>query len=273
MLDRSDGGAVRAVVENQRIDLLVDVVAYTLEQTQQLLASIGGRVSRYVMISSSDVYRNYALLQRREVGAADEGILREDAPLRTSRFPYRGEIMRGPDDPQRWMDFYDKIPIEEAVRSVRCAWTILRLPMVFGAGAPQARFAWMIVPMLRDKDIEAPSGWLDWITTYDYVDNVGSAAAVAALRSEAQNRVFNIACFEPVSHSTWIERFRSATGWTGAVRSTSDSSNPVARATSAIDLRIPLQVSGETFTRQFGFTPLVSVEQAVDQTVHAAKAS
>lgn len=74
--------------------------------------------------------------------------LAEDAPLRSRAFPYRRAALRAADDPDQYLDDYEKIPIEAAVLRRAGAWTILRLPMVYGPGAKQRRFAWAIEPML-----------------------------------------------------------------------------------------------------------------------------
>ena len=55
-----------------------------------LLDALAGRVRRYVLISSCDVYRDYGLLTQTEAGEPNAGPITEAAPLRTSRYPYRG---------------------------------------------------------------------------------------------------------------------------------------------------------------------------------------
>ena len=76
--------------ETRSITTIIDVIAYTEADTLPLLSAIDGRVERYVMLSSADVYRNYGLLHHLETGTPNS-ILTEDAPLRRSRLPYRGE--------------------------------------------------------------------------------------------------------------------------------------------------------------------------------------
>ncbi len=64
----------------------------------------------------------------------------EDAPLRDRRYPYRGEVPRATDDPERWLDDYDKILVEQAVMGeLSLPGTVLRLPMVYGPGDLQHR--------------------------------------------------------------------------------------------------------------------------------------
>lgn len=271
-LDRSDSAAVVTLIRDRKVDVVVDMAAYTLSGTQPLLESLGPLGLRYLLLSSADVYRNYGLLLRREAGTPDEGALTETAPLRSTRFPYKGACPRAGDDPQAWMDFYDKIPVEDAVRQLMGDWTILRLPMVFGPGDPQRRFAWVALPMLRGEDIEAPSPWLDWITTYDHVENVGEAARCAAMHPEAKRKTFNLASWPPISHREWVDTFREYTGWSGKLCSSASSDNPLARSTAALDLTVPLVISGEAIRRDLEFVAPVSTSKAIASTLEAFRA-
>lgn len=265
--DRARPEEIVRIVLDQKVDTVVDMVAYALADTQPLLAALQGFVGRHVLISSCDVYRNYGLLQRIEAGAPDTGPLAETASLRTSRFPYRGGRPRPPGDPARWMDDYDKIPIEAAVRDMACDWTILRLPMVYGPGDRQRRFRWAIRPMLAEAPVlEAPRAWLAWTTGYGFIGNVGAAIVHAAGHAKAARATFNIADEPAMDHGGWIERFRAVTGWTGAVEPT-DADTPFAQAVSGMDLSAPLNISSGRMRAELGFTPPVEAVIAARLTV------
>src|SRR5258708_27877856 len=113
-LDRADTGAVVRAAEGA--DGVVDLLAMTLAASAPLIAALAGRVDRYVLASSGDVYRQYGALRRKEPLEALLKPIPEDAPLRTVAFPYRGDARRPRGDPQDWTDDYDKIPIARAAR-------------------------------------------------------------------------------------------------------------------------------------------------------------
>jgi nucleoside-diphosphate-sugar epimerase len=105
-------------------DLVIDMWCMTEEHAKTLVDHF--RDERLIVMSSGDVYRNYDGLRGRYSGAPDPIPLREDSPLRETRYPYRGaRHAAGTED---FANDYDKILVEETVRDPRA--TILRLPAV-----------------------------------------------------------------------------------------------------------------------------------------------
>lgn len=263
--DAADPTQVLNAVRAHAIDVVVDVIARTHARTGPLLEALDGQIARYVMVSSCDVYRNYGLLHRRETGTPDLDLL-ETSALRASRHPYRGSQPRAPDDPLRWHDDYDKIPIEDAVRSLAAPWTIARLPMVYGPGDRQARFAWALGAMLGGAGhIEAPTAWLDWTSTYSFAANVGAAVCLAAIHPAAAGSAVNIADSEPASNRQWFERLRAVTGWRGALVET-DALWPTLQG---LDLSVPLAVNAAWSRTTLDFTPDISIEASLAATTAA----
>jgi len=255
---------IAQLVREHCIDIFIDFVGYAGPETQALLAEIDADIQRYVLMSSADVYRNFGLLHQIETGQADPGLLTEDAPLRRAHYPFRLPETRPKDDPQKWMDDYDKLHVEAVTREMASDWTICRLPMVFGPGAKQNRFLWAIAPMLANaSEITAPQAWLNWTTTYGFVENVGTAIALAATHPAASRQTFNITDTEPVSHKVWLDRIADITGWSGTVTQNESADHPIAQATQTLDLSIPLPVSGERLRDVLGFVPPVSVDEAL----------
>ena len=235
--DRTDTAHMQRLISEHDITTIIDVIAYTEADTLPLLAAIDGKVERYVMLSSADVYRNYGLLNRTEIGTPSTH-LTEDAPLRTRLYPYKQSQPRADSDPQKWMDEYDKIPLENAVRVMQSDWTILRLPMVYGAAGKLNRFDWITKPILRgEAAIRAGAAWLEWVTTYSYIGNVADAIVHTAKHTAARNEMFNITDHAPMSHREWIAAFAECANWTGEIRI--DESQ--ASATANLDLSVPLQ--------------------------------
>lgn len=266
--DRADPASAYAAIRAHRIDVLIDMVAFTAVETGRLLAAIDGAVAHYVLVSSLDVYRNYGLLHRTEKGRPDPSPLDERAPLRTRLYPYRADPPRAADDADAWLDAYDKIPIEQAVRRIAHPWTILRLPMVYGPGDRQRRFGWAIGPMLAGVEaIGLPPAWLGWTATYGYVENVAAAVAAATGRDEAFRRTFNVTDSDPVPHRVWLQRFARAAGWSGRVEAHGDAPFPGGAAFAALDFGVDLSVSGQALRDALGVTPPVALDDALTRTL------
>ncbi|MEO0982257.1 MAG: NAD-dependent epimerase/dehydratase family protein [Pseudomonadota bacterium] len=267
--DRDDPAAIARLCEAERIETVIDMVAMSEASTTPLFDPLAGRIERYVLISSCDVYRNYGLLHRSETGEALAAPACEDSPLRSNRYPYRAETPRAADDPARWMDDYDKIPVEDAARAqAGFEWTILRLPMVYGPGDRQRRFRWLAEPILAGADeIAAPAAWLDWRTSYGFVGDVGAAIACAATDPRAFGEAFNLGDAAHVDHRAWIARFADAAGWRGAVRDDPAPGSPLAAAASALDLAVPLLVSTDKIRTELGFVEPVSLADRIARTI------
>lgn len=266
--DRNSPTGIREIVAAKNIDVVVDVLAMTLEETQALLLELDGRIAQYVMLSSSDVYRNYELLHRKTDGTPIAGIVDEESPLRKTRYPYRSEPRRAADDPERYLDEYDKIPIEEAVQRLRTAWTILRLPMVYGPGDRQRRFRWAIEPMAkRDESLVIPRAWANSVATYGYVQNVGAAIATTLGNGLAFRQVFNIAESNPANHFEWANRIASVMDWDGRIESVDDPTGSFARRLEGLDLTVPFRIDGRKIRNKLGYSELVDEKEGLKRTV------
>ena len=257
--DRTDSDAILRIIAERNVSHIVDVIAYTEGDTLPLLNAIDGKIERYVMLSSADVYRNYGLLHRTESGTPTP-ILTENASLRTQLHPYRKAKPRANSDPQKWMDEYDKIPLENAVHTMQSDWTILRLPMVYGAKGKLARFGWIAQPMLAGApEITTSKDWYNWTTTFGFIRNVAEAIVHAALHPNAANETFNITDHSAAPHSDWIDAFASASDWSGKIICNAPPPAPVA----ALDLSVPLIMKGDKLRARTGFEPPVSRAAAI----------
>jgi len=266
--DRRNSDLVRKVVMENKIDVVVDVIAMTISTTDPILSCLDGLVDHYIMVSSSDVYANYELLHRRVKGDPELRSVDEDSPLRSTLFPYRESKPRKESDPDKYLDEYDKIPIEQAVQRLSSAWTVLRLPMVYGPGDKQHRFRWAIEPMLRGADrLVIPIGWSNWVSTYGYIDNVGAAVAFAAGNASSKNCVFNLAEINPVSQLEWAKKFARHLKWDGVIEMTDDPGDDFARRVSRLDLNVPLKISGTRFRNGLGYADLVDERTALERTI------
>ncbi|MEM1190536.1 MAG: NAD-dependent epimerase/dehydratase family protein [Pseudomonadota bacterium] len=272
--DRNNPDQVLRVVREHDISVVVDVIPMVERDTRPLLACLDTQIEQYVMISSADVYANYDLIRRRCSGAALPGLADESSALRQQLYPYRRSTPRLSTDPDKYLDDYDKIPIEADVQSLSSSWTILRLPMVYGPGDPQDRFAWAIDPM-RQKlpELTIPSRWAAWVTTHGYIENVGAAVAASLGNSLAYRQVFNIAEEAPSSQLAWARRFAEALDWRGELRLTDDSTHPMSERTAHLDLTVPLKVDGARIRNTLGVSDVVDEAVALRRTVASTASS
>jgi len=267
-VERRDTQSVSALLSEYAIDAVVDVIPMHLNDTEPLLKQLSGQVAQYVMISSCDVYANYELLHKKSVGEPQLGSIDEDAPLRVTRYPYRGSTPRAASDPDQYLDDYEKIVIEEAVQRMTCDWTILRLPMVFGPGDKQRRFAWAITPMRAGHEVVTlPTSWARWCSTYEYVENVGSAVARTLGSSKAARSIFNVAEREPRAHLDWASRLAQACEYNGRIELTDDPDHPLARSVAELDLSVPFMLCADRIRDAMGDYDVINSFGALLRTV------
>jgi len=265
--NRTDSELIFGILENHKIDIVVDILGMTTGDTLPLIERIDGKIQQYVLLSSSDVYRNYELFHRRTTGTATRESVDEDSLLRETRFPYRAEAPRALDAADKYLDDYDKIPIEAATKKMTSNWTILRLPMVFGPGDKQNRFAWAIKPMRSGaSELVLPQKWLDWHSTYGYVENVAEAIALTLGNQRAINSVFNVGEPSSISQLEWAKRIADAVGWRGNISYGEDPNSPLSRAIADLDLSVPFRISSERIRKELGYEEILDQAQALKQT-------
>ena len=265
-LDRRDTDRVRGLVRERRIGTVIDLLAYTEADTLPLLATLDGEVDRWVMASSCDVYRNYEGLHRKAKPAPITTLLTEQSPLRATRYPYRTQPRREPTDSDAYLDDYDKIPLEIALREREgLSGVILRLPMVFGPGDRQRRFRWIIEPMLIGADrLSVDPGWARWRTSYGYVEDVAHAIATATLHPATTNRIFNLGEGDPLDHRGWIDRFAASLDWRGAVV---EEAAPAGSLAASLDLDYPLATSTGAFRAICDWHEPIATAEALARTI------
>jgi nucleoside-diphosphate-sugar epimerase len=263
--NRGDLPGVVALVAARGVDTVIDLLAYTEADTLPLFEALGGRVGRYVLASSMDVYRNYEGLHRKADPGPIVGPLDEGAPLRTARYPYRSDPRRPADAVDAWCDDYDKIPLEEALRRADLRHTVLRLPMIYGPGDRQQRFRWAISPMAAGRRrLTIDPAWAAWRTTYGFVDDVADALAQAAVHSGAPDRTFNLGEPESPDHEEWVRRFARTLDWRGDVAlRPAPPGSPIAD----LDLRYSLVADTGAFRQACGWREPTALEERLERTV------
>jgi nucleoside-diphosphate-sugar epimerase len=178
-------------------DAVLDCRALTRRDAEVALEALPD-VSRWVVISSIDVYRAFgALNQDRET---DPVPLDEDSPVRPDRYPYRGQL------PDR--DDYDKLDVED-VYLPRGA-TALRLPMVYGEHDYQLREEFILRRVRAGRE-RIPFGSGSWLACRAYVRDVARAVRLA-LETPGVSGVFNVCEDRTYSMRMWARMILDAAG-------------------------------------------------------------
>ena len=249
-------------------EVVLDMRPLTEHHARTLMAAFAGLARRVVALSSGDVYRAYGILRRTEPGPPDAVPLVEDAPLRTTLYPYRGPSPRPADDPSRWADDYEKILVERAVLGDRSLpGTVLRLPMVYGPGDEAHR----LFPYLKRMDDRRPAIVLDaglarWRWTRGYVEDIAAAVVAAVVDDRAAGRVYNVG--EPVAlcESDWVRAIARAAGWDGAVVTVPGDRLP-AGPLSGLNWEQDIVTDTSRIRAELGFAEAFSQAEALARTV------
>jgi len=192
-------------------DVVLDTVAYTERDAQTVMAAFAGIARRVVVLSSMDVYRAYGRLKDLETGPPDDVPLREDAPLRASRYPDVDAFPDAKDD--------DNILVEQTVMGVPALpGTVLRLPLVYGPHDYHHR----LFHYIKRMDDGRPAILLDdrlarWRASWGYVENVAAAIALVVTDERAKGRTYNVADEPVLSEAEWVRAIGRAAGWSSEV--------------------------------------------------------
>ncbi|SRR5579884_935569 len=249
-------------------DVVLHMVLFGEQDAHEAVKTFKGEARRLVAISSQDVYRAFGRVNGHEGGAPDPLPITEDSPLRESRYPYRSDPPRASDDPQRWMDLYDKIPAEQIIMSEReLPGTVLRLPAVYGPGDFQHRH----FPWLKRMQDQRPVILLDeaearWRWTYGYIDNIAAAIALAVTDERARGRIYNVGEETALSMEERVRLVGQLAGWRGRVVLAPQGRLPEALKW-GINAGQDVVVDSSRIRRELGYREVVSVDEAMKRTV------
>ena len=209
--DRHNLSDYKSEFKNFAPQVVLDMIPYTAKDARDVVDIFKDIAKRVVAISSQDVYRARDILWQRETGIIDPTPLTEDSPLRSQLYPYRSLS----NDP--FAHDYDKIPVEQVYLEAKdFPATIIRLPMVYGAGDIWHRFYPYIKRMSdRRRAIVLEQTVADWQGCYGYVENVARAIALAVDNHKAR-RIYNV-CELPTSEADWLKAIAHVMGWQGKV--------------------------------------------------------
>ncbi|NKB68195.1 MAG: NAD-dependent epimerase/dehydratase family protein [Candidatus Latescibacteria bacterium] len=198
-------------------DVVLDSFALTEHHAQTFVEVFKGLTGRSVVLSSGDVYRAFGVLGRTEDSPIQPVPLKEDAPLRKKFYPGRGQESRADDDPDQWVDDYDKILVERIVRNeTDLPTTILRLPAVYGPGDHRP-YPYLKRMMDGRKVILLGEDLARWRFQKGYVENVAAAIALAVTDSRVEGKIYNIGEPDTLSEVDWIRAIGAVVGWEGKI--------------------------------------------------------
>lgn len=244
--------------------VVVDVIAYTESDAATCVKAFGGVAERLVVISSQDVYRAYERFLGVGNGTLETVPYTEEAALRDHLYPYRDRVSGG----NSWITDYDKILVERTVMAdERLAATVLRLPMVYGPGDRQQRFAPYVHRMSDGRDaIALEEDHASWRWTRGYVTNVAHAVALVCGDDRAAGRVCNVGESDALSEAEWVTAVGRAADWSGRVV-------PIERSQWPTERQLPYDwsqdlVADTTRLRdELGYTEQIDRDEALRHTV------
>ena len=249
-------------------EVVLDMWPHGEQDARAVVGLFTGLARRTVAISSQDVYRAYGRVRGIEPGPPNPVPLGEDAPLRERLYPYRGDTPRSKDDPDHWMDDYDKILVERVYLSEESLpGTILRLPMVYGPRDDQHRF----FDWLKRMDDQSPVILLDervasWRWTRGYVDNVAAAIALAVVDERAGGYIYNVGERESPTWAEWAYKTAQVVGWQGTLLLVPPERLPT-HLVSQLDTRQHLMTDSSRIRQDLGYTEPVALEEALRRTI------
>jgi nucleoside-diphosphate-sugar epimerase len=253
----------KAELERFAPDVVLDAILYTEQQAREVVEAFRGNTGRLVAVSSADVYRNYDGLRGKSTAQPDPVPLAEDAPLRDTRYPYRGSGLTF-----EHADDYEKVLVEQVLLAESdFPVTVLRLPAVYGPGDAQHRLR----PYLR-RMVDGRAAILlheeqaTWRWTRGYVGNVAAAIALAVADRGAVHRVFNVGDEPTLSERGWVERIGAAVGWAGRIVGVSASELPQ-HLKQPFDWRYELWTDTSRIRKELGYVEPIPLDVALERTV------
>jgi nucleoside-diphosphate-sugar epimerase len=253
----------RAELQQFAPDVILDMILYTEDQARQMVDIFRGRGCRVVALSSADVYRNYDGFRMKGTAPPDPAPLSEDAPLRQTRYPYRGHEL-----PFAYAHDYEKILVEQILLGEpELPATVLRLPAVYGPRDRQHRLRPYLRRMAGDKSpILLEDGQASWRWTRGFVENVAAALALVVTNPHSVGHVYNVGDELTFTEREWVERIADRAGWHGDIVA-------VPRAGLPDDLRQPVDWRYQLWTdttalrSQLGYVAPVASDEALRRTV------
>lgn len=190
--DRADLAGHAAEVADFGADAVLDSRALTLADVQAVLDVVPDVPT--VVLSSMDVYEAFEAL--RTGGTPHPVPVTEDSPVRSERYPYRGQGSAAGDD-------YDKLDVEEAWAPRGAC--VLRLPLVYGPWDAQRREE-PVLRRVRAGRARVPVGAGTLLLSRVHVDDAATGVLAALDRPAARGLTLNLAEPTVVPGGVWAQQ-------------------------------------------------------------------
>jgi nucleoside-diphosphate-sugar epimerase len=266
--DREDEDALVSIFTQHDVEVVIDVYALSLENTRAVISAAQRVGARYILTSSVDVYSNYEGLLRKGTPEIRALPATENSPLRTMRYPYRGNSRRPQGVRDDLFENYDKIVIEDDVRGRDMDFVILRPPMIYGIADKQRRFGWVFDNAKGDSFAidERAAGWLN---SYAYVEDIAEAFVLAAMHPKASGKTYNVGTPTVRSASEWARLLLPMLGVSLEVIDAPAGTGIWSDRADAMDLRYPLTLDPRAIREDLDFKEVIDEAGALEKTLQS----
>jgi nucleoside-diphosphate-sugar epimerase len=244
-------------------DVVVHMRAMTETDARGFLEMFRGAAGRVVAISSGDVYAAYGRLLGLDSGSAGALPINEDAPLRESRYPY----CRPGSVPGDWMNWYDKVLVEETLRAQsELPVTILRFPAVYGPNDSHRFGPWLRMMTEDQAVLTIQEDYGRWRWTHGFVEDVAEAVVLAVTNGQAAGRTYNVGEPEAPQWTERLEEWGRVAGWNGRILAVPADELPVSQ-------RMPynyshhLHIDTGRIRAELGYTEVVPRDEGIARTI------
>lgn len=243
-------------------DVVIDMIAFTRHDAQDLVEVFSGYAARTVVASSCDVYRNFGGLIGIESAEPETTPLTESSPLRNKRYPYRPQAK----NPSDWVYEYEKLDVEEVVTSTPALpGTIIRLPMVYGEGDRQRRLSTYLKPLAANEPIVLSATHAAWRTHRGYAQNMAHAIVLAATNPVAAGQIYNAADATSLTEADFARAVLTAANSDAEVKILPDDQIPADKRYPG-DPHYPLEIDTSKIRSHLAYTDLVSLPDSLRKT-------
>ena len=267
--DRNHLASSRDQIKSFAPDVIIDLILSSGEQARSLMQVARGLTKRVVALSTGDVYRAWGVLHGVEPGELEPLPITEDSPLRTNRQLYHPEALRRMKSIFQWAtEDYDKIAVEEAVlNGAEVRATILRLPMVYGAGDVAHRLSPLLKRIADGRPVVIlPEDLAAWRAPRGYVENVAHAIALAATSAHAPGRIYNICEGPCLSELEWQKAIAEQMNWTGKFVVLPVERTP-AQLRFGANAAQHVVVSSQRIRAELGYSEIIPMEESLRRTI------
>jgi len=265
--DRTDEAALVELFRAHGVKVVIDIFALSLGNTLPVINAAARQGARYVLTSSVDVYSNYAGLLRKETPPIRLAPATEDSPLRSMRYPYRGNPRRPKGVSDDLFDNYDKLVLEETAAAADLDAVIIRPPMIFGVADKQRRFGWVVDNAKPGQPFAIDERAFGWLNSYGHVEDVAEAMVLAALSPKASGKTYNVGQNFVRTASEWAAHLLPMLGIDSTVTAAQAGQGVWADRADAMDLRYPLTLDTSLIRADLGFAEVVDEDTALRRTL------